>query len=116
VARQLVDGSAITGPFQQFRTDQGHSFRVIELEAALAPPPCHLSSNKNEELVDLTRCQMHVSPPLLISSSVLTCARPLLDSQAGHGAVYPTPRVMPDSLSCGRRPIHVRLYHHAQAG
>src|SRR5262249_17251299 len=100
VAHQFCDGFAITGPFQQFRTDHGHSFRVIELEATLTPPPCHLSGNKNEELVDLTRRQMHVSPSLLISPSLPICARPPLGTQAEHDAVHPTPRAVPDSLSC----------------
>src|SRR6266571_2639866 len=101
VAHQLGHGLAITGPFQQLRTDERHRLRVIELEPPPPPPPRHLRRDKDEEFVDFTWCQMHTLAP-----SAFTCARPPPDTLAAPGARHPTPRAAPHSLPCGPPPIH----------
>src|SRR2546429_3597053 len=58
---------------------------------------------------------MHVFPPLRISPPVPMYARLSLDTQAGHDAAHPTPRVVPDSRSCGLHLTRVRLCRHAPA-
>src|SRR3989442_3955552 len=119
VAHQLGHGLAITGPFQQLRTDERHRLRVIELEPPPPPPPRHLRRDKDEEFVDFTWCQMHTlapSPRLPLTPSAFTCARPPPDTLVAPGARHPTPRAAPHSLPCGPPPIHAPPYLPVRAG
>src|SRR5690242_18448773 len=56
---QLGDGFAVARAFQDEIGNQRNRLRVIELDAALEPPARHHGGNRDQQLVLLTRRQVH---------------------------------------------------------
>src|SRR5262245_7295749 len=56
---QLGDGFAIASAFDNEIGDERHGLRMIELDAALAPPSCHHRSHGDEQLVLFARSKIH---------------------------------------------------------
>src|SRR5437868_2239806 len=56
---QFGDSPAVARALEDEIGDQRHRFRMIELDAALKPPPRHHGGNRDQQLVLLTRRQVH---------------------------------------------------------
>jgi hypothetical protein len=54
-----VPAAPPASPFENFRRDQGHGFRVVELETAVTAPARHIGGDKDHQLIDFSRRQMH---------------------------------------------------------
>src|SRR5699024_8064479 len=65
---QLCNGLSIPGHFHQFRTDIGHSLRIIQLQASRPSLFCQIARHVQQKLFLLLGCQSH----LITSSSLFS--------------------------------------------
>src|SRR4029453_7692995 len=66
VLHQVGHRPAVAHPLEDFRRDEGHCLRIIELEAALLSPARYIGGGESQELFDLAWSQVHDDFPMAL--------------------------------------------------